>query len=534
MQSLALFRGARSLSLARRCLNPQRSRLLKGHAISLVRVLHRNQYSSRRHWPPREMSVATNRFATSSSLTSSSLPLPLCELPATQQATLRDLLAWRSWARELAESLGPHGLSADGGPDRRELLVRLMFFLHFFVLPPLLLSSARSLFPSLHHKTLSLQKELDWFLEDAVDSPPWARLQREEEEEAIASSSSSSSSSSVSLRSPLADLSLRWEARIKERVPFQYAVGIAHWRRVTLAVGSGVLCPRPETEQLVDLAVAAFREMTTTTMNTEKSSSSPLSSLPWADLGTGSGAIAVGLALDALVVAGEEEEEGARRQDSGSGIRDNRDASTLTSSPPSSVSPPRVFAVDASPLAASWARLNVSRLGLEKRVAVLEGSWLEPLFEREEESRRTGSASSSSPPSSKQPPPSAFLAGVVSNPPYIPRAQLSTLQREVRDHEPTLALDGGPGAGLDSLRPLCASAAQALACGGFLALETAGEEQASEVASDLLEGSGAFEEVQIHEDLFGVARFVTATRKRREREREREEREREREIKEKN
>jgi len=39
-------------------------------------------------------------------------------------------------------------------------------------------------------------------------------------------------------------------------LPFQYVVGIAHWRRVTLAVGSGVLCPRPETEQLVDLAAA--------------------------------------------------------------------------------------------------------------------------------------------------------------------------------------------------------------------------------------------------------------------------------------
>lgn len=341
-------------------------------------------------------------------------------------------------------------------------------------------------------------------------SPPWARLQREDEGGAVASSV-------VSLRAPLADLSLRWEARVRDRLPFQYAVGISHWRRVTLAVGSGVLCPRPETEQLVDLAAAAFREMAAAaTTETEKGSSPPLSSLPWADLGTGSGAIAVGLALDALVIAGEEKEE--RRRDSGRSSRENSDgdgASTSTStsilsSPSPSVSPPRVFAVDASPLAASWARLNVSRLGLEKRVTVLEGSWLEPLFEQE--ARRT---TSGSPPASQPPAPSAFLAGVVSNPPYIPRAQLPTLQREVRDHEPTLALDGGPGAGLDSLRPLCASAARALACGGFLALETAGREQALEVASDLLKGSGAFEDTRVHEDLFGVARFVTAKRRQR-------------------
>jgi release factor glutamine methyltransferase len=354
-----------------------------------------------------------------------------------------------------------------------------------------------------------LQKELDWFLEDAVASPPWARLQREEHK-----ASSSASSPVVSLRSSLPDLSVRWEARIKERLPFQYVVGIAHWRRVTLAVGSGVLCPRPETEQLVDLAAAAFREMAKAEKDSSSSSSPSLSSLPWADLGTGSGAIAVGLALDALVVS-----SGGGR---GNGDGDGDDASTSSSPSASfpSTRPPRVFAVDASPLAASWARLNVSRLNLENRVTVLEGSWLEPVFEERGKEARTGNSAPSSLPSSSPFSSSlskeAFLAGVVSNPPYIPRSQLATLQREVRDHEPSLALDGGAGAGLDSLRPLCASAARALACGGFLALETAGKEQASEVASDLLEGSGFFEDVHVHEDLFGVARFVTATRKRRE------------------
>ena len=381
----------------------------------------------------------------------------------------------------------------------------------FFFLFSSSTSAALTFFP----RTFSLtslknqQKELDWFLEDAVASPPWERLQQERKTAASASSSSSSPSSPVvSLRSSLPALSALWEARMKERLPFQYPVGIAHWRRVTLAVGSGVLCPRPETEQLVDLAAAAFREMmmrrkaeeNSPSSSSSSSSSPPLSSLPWADLGTGSGAIAVGLAMDALVVGSS----GVGRDNNGDG---GGDVASTSSSPPR----PRVFAVDASPLAASWARLNVRRLNLEDRVTVLEGSWLDPLFEeREREARRTKN-SSASPPLSNE----GFLAGVVSNPPYIPRSRRPTLQREVRDHEPNLALDGGTGAGLDSLRPLCASAARALACGGFLALETAGKEQASEVASDLLERSGFFEDVKVHEDLFGVSRFVTATRKER-------------------
>ena len=393
-----------------------------------------------------------------------------------------------------------------------------MFFFCFFFFSSLLFPSAALIFflrPFFRsYLSTQRQKELDWFLEDAVASPPWDRLQREQQREQKAASSSSSSSSPspvVSLRSSLPDLSERWEARIKERLPFQYAVGIAHWRRVTLAVGSGVLCPRPETEQLVDLAAAAFRGMMRKAEeeSSRSSSSPPLSSLPWTDLGTGSGAIAVGLALDALVVSSS--------GNGGGGNENGGEASTSSSSSSfssSSSSPPRVFAVDASPLAASWARLNVSRLNLENRVTVLEGSWLEPVFEQREKEARTNlvSSSSASPLLTKE----GFLAGVVSNPPYIPRSQLPTLQREVRDHEPNLALDGGPGAGLDSLRPLCASAARALACGGFLALETAGKEQASEVASGLLEGSGFFEDVKVHEDLFRVARFVTATRKRRE------------------
>ena len=75
-----------------------------------------------------------------------------------------------------------------------------------------------------------------------------------------------------------------WRQRLQERVPLQYLTATAHWRDLVLAVGPGTLIPRPETEQLVDLAAAAVRE------------SPELAAGHWVDLGTGSGALALGLA----------------------------------------------------------------------------------------------------------------------------------------------------------------------------------------------------------------------------------------------
>lgn len=67
-------------------------------------------------------------------------------------------------------------------------------------------------------------------------------------------------------------------------MPLAYLTHSAHWRDVVLAVGPGVLIPRPETELMLDLAAAALRARP------------QLGRGPWLDLGTGSGALAVGLA----------------------------------------------------------------------------------------------------------------------------------------------------------------------------------------------------------------------------------------------
>ena len=109
-----------------------------------------------------------------------------------------------------------------------------------------------------------------------------------------------------------------------------------------------------------------------------------------------------------------------------------------------------VWAVDLSPVAAAHARFNAGLAGVSDHVEVVTGSWCAPLEAMGMRDR---------------------LGGLVSNPPYIPRVQMSGLQREVGAHEPTSALDGGEGPGMDSLAVICEQAVHRLIPGGFLALE---------------------------------------------------------------
>ena len=77
----------------------------------------------------------------------------------------------------------------------------------------------------------------------------------------------------------------------------------------------------------------------------------------------------------------------------------------------------RIVATDISPAALKLASENISRHRVEDRVTLLEGDLLQPV--------------------------SGPIDILVSNPPYIPSAQLASLPREIRDHEPRVALDGG-------------------------------------------------------------------------------------------
>ena len=80
----------------------------------------------------------------------------------------------------------------------------------------------------------------------------------------------------------LTELDHLWQRRLHEHLPVQYIAGTTAWRKFQLTVSNAVLIPRPETEILIDLAVAAAQ--------------GELKAGHWADLGTGSGAIALSIA----------------------------------------------------------------------------------------------------------------------------------------------------------------------------------------------------------------------------------------------
>ena len=177
-------------------------------------------------------------------------------------------------------------------------------------------------------------------------------------------------------------------------VPVQYLTGHREFFGRDFRVTPEVLIPRPETE----LAVEAVLELM-------RSQPEPV----LADVGTGSGCIAITLALE--------------RPEA------------------------RVFATDLSAGALAIARENAGRLGAE-RVVFLQGDLLEPL---------AGAAA-------------AGLDAVVSNPPYIGEEEMAGLQREVREFEPALALTPGP-TGLEVYRRLIPQARARLRAGGWLVLE---------------------------------------------------------------
>jgi release factor glutamine methyltransferase len=95
---------------------------------------------------------------------------------------------------------------------------------------------------------------------------------------------------------------------------------------------------------------------------------------------------------------------------------------------------------------------------------------------------------------------------VVSNPPYIATRDIDTLAREVREHDPRLALDGGVD-GLDAYRAISRRVPGLLRDGGYLVVEI-GAGQAADVIA-ILTSTGALEWVATRADLSGMKRAVT-------------------------
>jgi release factor glutamine methyltransferase len=98
---------------------------------------------------------------------------------------------------------------------------------------------------------------------------------------------------------------------------------------------------------------------------------------------------------------------------------------------------------------------------------------------------------------------------VVSNPPYVPEDDRSTLQPEVRDHEPAAALFGGPD-GLDVIRRLIPAAAQGLKSGGHLVFEIGVGQNRS--VTELISATPGLRMLGLRNDLQGIPRTVVAQR----------------------
>jgi release factor glutamine methyltransferase len=142
-----------------------------------------------------------------------------------------------------------------------------------------------------------------------------------------------------------------------------------------------------------------------------------------------------------------------------------------------------VFASDVSSDAVDVTRENARRLGVTGRVEVRCGDLFRPY-----EGRR--------------------FDFVVSNPPYVPSGELARLAPEVRDHEPRLALDGGPD-GVDFYRRLAEEADGVLGAGAALVVEV-GEGQAGAVAA-IFSATG-LRVAATERDLAGIERVLTVRR----------------------
>ena len=142
----------------------------------------------------------------------------------------------------------------------------------------------------------------------------------------------------------------------------------------------------------------------------------------------------------------------------------------------------RGLGVDISAGAVATARRNAERLGLKDRARFQTGSWnmcMDNIIGER-------------------------FDILVSNPPYIRSGEIGGLQKEVREHDPQIALDGGSD-GMDSLRTIIAAAPKLLRPNGRLLLEI-GAGQSGEIVSFM--ENQAFQKIRKHKDLAGIDRVI--------------------------
>jgi release factor glutamine methyltransferase len=197
--------------------------------------------------------------------------------------------------------------------------------------------------------------------------------------------------------------------RRARREPLQHIIGSTSFCGFEIAVNRHVLVPRPETELLADAGWTFL-----STLNSQSSTA--------LDFGTGSGCIAIALAAKSPTA--------------------------------------KITALDISADALNLAQQNASKNNVAERIEFIPGDGFQALL---------GRAAPRAPLSASNDTAFSFDL-IISNPPYIPTAEIATLDPEVRDYDPRGALDGGTD-GLDFYRRLATEALPFLKPGGKIMLE---------------------------------------------------------------
>lgn len=248
------------------------------------------------------------------------------------------------------------------------------------------------------------------------------------------------------------------------RVPVAQILGEKEFMGLTFKVTADTLVPRPDTEILVQAAVERLKAMKGEAKAPE----------------------------DEALADGEEASSAANRDEAAVDVSQEplRIADIGTGSGAICLSVLRYLAgtvadtVDISPAARAVAEENAASLGLQDRVTFHTGDLLQPLV-------------------------GMTFAAILSNPPYIPEADIATLAPEVRLKEPHTALSGGQD-GLDFYRRLAKEAPAMLVPGGFMAFEV-GIHQAEPVAA-LAKANPLIASTEILPDYAGIDRVVVAWR----------------------
>lgn len=227
--------------------------------------------------------------------------------------------------------------------------------------------------------------------------------------------------------------------------PTQYLTGRQEFWGLEFEVTPAVLIPRPETEHVIEVALERLGKRG---IKIDMRTGEPSPRLRIADVGTGSGCIAVALAHE--------------------------------------LPHAEIFATDISGDALEVAHRNASRHSVAQQLHFIQTDLLADLLDKP-----------------------GWFDVVVSNPPYVARNEAAELQREVREHEPAAALFGGP-TGIELYERLIDQAAAFLVPGGILVLELG--YNCADGVREILRSQRAWVNVSITNDLAGIPRVAVAER----------------------